>query len=155
MINSVKARTPILALILFVFSVGFTIAATNKVVVIPMGADTNIAPLIERIEALEAKLACVDSASDASSFLLSGCDVQIDAVSEVVLKAGKSRALLTTTSITIDSATVTTKASGTLNLKGVIIDGGSKPVARQGDIVIVNPTTGVGTITNGNSTVLF
>jgi hypothetical protein len=36
MINSVKARTPILALILFVFAVGYTFAA-NKVVVIPLG----------------------------------------------------------------------------------------------------------------------
>lgn len=38
MINSVKARTPIMALILFVFAVGYTFAA-NKVVVIPMGPD--------------------------------------------------------------------------------------------------------------------
>ena len=38
MINSVKARTPILALILFVFGAGYTFAA-NKVVVIPMAAD--------------------------------------------------------------------------------------------------------------------
>lgn len=38
MINSVKARTPILALILFVFAVGYTFAA-NKVVVIPMAVD--------------------------------------------------------------------------------------------------------------------
>ncbi len=40
MINSVKARTPILALILFVFAVGYTVAATNKVVVIPMAGDS-------------------------------------------------------------------------------------------------------------------
>ena len=38
MINSIKSRTPILALILFVFAVGYTFAA--KVVVIPLGADT-------------------------------------------------------------------------------------------------------------------
>jgi len=38
MINSVKARTSILALILFVFGIGYTFAA-NKVVVIPMAAD--------------------------------------------------------------------------------------------------------------------
>jgi hypothetical protein len=38
MLNSFKTRTPILALFLFVFSVGYTFAA-NKVVVIPMGAD--------------------------------------------------------------------------------------------------------------------
>ena len=39
MIKSAKARTPILALILFVFGVGYTFAA-NKVVVIPMAADS-------------------------------------------------------------------------------------------------------------------
>ncbi len=39
MINSVKARTPILALILFVFGAGYTFAA-NRVVVIPMAADS-------------------------------------------------------------------------------------------------------------------
>ena len=38
MINSVNARTPILALILFVFGIGNVFAA-NKVVVIPMGSD--------------------------------------------------------------------------------------------------------------------
>jgi hypothetical protein len=38
MIKSVKARTPILAFILFVFAAGYTFAA-NKVVVIPLGAD--------------------------------------------------------------------------------------------------------------------
>ena len=43
MLNSIKARTPILALILFVFAVGYTVAATNKVVVIPLGADS-VAP---------------------------------------------------------------------------------------------------------------
>ena len=37
MLNKIKTRTPILALILFVFAVGYTVAA--KVVVIPLGAD--------------------------------------------------------------------------------------------------------------------
>lgn len=37
MINSVKARTPILALILFVFSIGAFAQTTTKVVVIPLG----------------------------------------------------------------------------------------------------------------------
>jgi hypothetical protein len=37
--NLVKARTPILALILFVFAADYTFAA-NKVVVVPMGVDT-------------------------------------------------------------------------------------------------------------------
>ena len=37
MINSIKSRTPILALILFVFAVGYTVAA--KVVVVPLGSD--------------------------------------------------------------------------------------------------------------------
>ena len=57
MINSVKARTPILALVLFVFSIGFTVAATNKVVVIPMAGDstdpTIIQDLTDRIAVLE------------------------------------------------------------------------------------------------------
>lgn len=39
----VKARTPTLALILFVFAVGYTFAE-NKVVVIPMGAEAAITP---------------------------------------------------------------------------------------------------------------
>lgn len=38
MLNSIKARTPILALILFVFAIGYTFAET-KVVFIPMAAD--------------------------------------------------------------------------------------------------------------------
>lgn len=38
MINSVKARTPLLALILFVFSIGSALAQ-NKVVVVPMAED--------------------------------------------------------------------------------------------------------------------
>ena len=38
MLNKIKTRTPTLALILFVFAVGYTFAA-NKVVVIPLGAD--------------------------------------------------------------------------------------------------------------------
>jgi hypothetical protein len=37
MINSVKARTPILALILFAFAIGYSFA--DRVVVIPLGAD--------------------------------------------------------------------------------------------------------------------
>jgi hypothetical protein len=45
MITSVKARTPILALILFVFAVGYTFAA-NKVVVIPMAADAAPLPIV-------------------------------------------------------------------------------------------------------------
>ena len=38
MINSIKARTPLLALILFVFAIGYTFAA--KVVVVPLGGDS-------------------------------------------------------------------------------------------------------------------
>jgi hypothetical protein len=38
MIKSIKTRTPILALILFVFAVGYTVAA--KVVVVPLGGDS-------------------------------------------------------------------------------------------------------------------
>jgi len=57
MINSVKARTPILTLILFVFAVGYTVAATNKVVVIPIAGDSTdpaiIQDLTDRIAALE------------------------------------------------------------------------------------------------------
>jgi len=56
MINSVKARTPILVLILFVFAVGYTFAA-NKVVIIPMAGDSTdpaiIQALNERITELE------------------------------------------------------------------------------------------------------
>lgn len=44
MINSVKARTPILALILFVFAVGYTFAA--KVVVVPLGGDSQPAGMV-------------------------------------------------------------------------------------------------------------
>lgn len=40
MINSIKTRTPILALILFVFGIGNVFAA-DKVVVIPMGGDVS------------------------------------------------------------------------------------------------------------------
>ena len=38
MINSIKARTPILVLILFALAVGYTFAA--KVVVVPLGGDS-------------------------------------------------------------------------------------------------------------------
>ena len=48
MLNKIKTRTPILALILFVSSVGFTVAATNKVVVIPLGSEVNNLVLPER-----------------------------------------------------------------------------------------------------------
>ena len=40
MINSIKARTPVLALILFVFAIGYTFA--EKVVVIPLAGDVGI-----------------------------------------------------------------------------------------------------------------
>ena len=39
MLNKIKTHTPLLALILFVFSVGY-VEAANKVVVIPMAADS-------------------------------------------------------------------------------------------------------------------
>jgi hypothetical protein len=48
MIKSVKARTPVLALILFVFAVGYTVAATNKVVIVPLGSEVNNLVLPER-----------------------------------------------------------------------------------------------------------
>ena len=55
MINSIKARTPILALILFVLAVGYTVAA--KVIVVPLGGNDIDLDLIQdlkdRITALE------------------------------------------------------------------------------------------------------
>lgn len=39
MLHKIKTRTPLLAFILFVFAIGYTVAA-NKVVVIPLGGDS-------------------------------------------------------------------------------------------------------------------
>jgi len=55
MVNSIKARTPILALILFLFAMGYTFAA-NKVVVIPLGADDPVADCQPGFLAATAKL---------------------------------------------------------------------------------------------------
>ena len=54
MINSVKARTPILALILFVSAVGYTFAQ-NKVVVIPMAADEALWALVNSDGTIESQ----------------------------------------------------------------------------------------------------
>lgn len=50
MINSIKARTPILVLILFVFAVGYTVAA--KVVVIPLGGDSQPSGMVSAFSSM-------------------------------------------------------------------------------------------------------
>lgn len=87
----------------------------------------------------------------------SDVNTEIRSGATTMVRSGANTDIQSSASTTVNSGATTTihsAASTSINGSPILLNGGSKPAARIGDPVQVDPASGAGTITGGSTTVL-